>query len=119
MYEGDIATSVDSFNNRVPSKETIRAVTDCILWTITWQENEDLTEKFPEYGFIRQKLTDHYHLQSRQIDSQRQRLPEQFYTFLLQTFPEIVRVPNKTVASFMAITEPTLYAILKNRKKGN
>lgn len=118
MFEGDIATSVNSFNNRVPSKEMIYAVTDCILWTITWQENEDLTAEFPEYGFIRQKLTTHYQFQGEKIDCQRRRPPEQFYAFLLQTFPDIVRVPNKTVASFMAITEPTLYAILKNRKKG-
>jgi CRP-like cAMP-binding protein len=119
MFEGDIATSVDSFNNRVPSTEIIYAVTDCILWTITWQENEDLTAEFPEYGFIRQKLTTHYQLQGEKIDGQRRRPPEQFYAFLLRTFPEIVRVPNKTVASFMGITEPTLYAILRNRKKGN
>jgi CRP-like cAMP-binding protein len=118
MYEGDIATSVDSFNNRVPSKETIQAVTDCVLWTITWQENEDLTAAFSEYGFIRQKLTIHYQLQSDQIGTQRLRPPEQCYAYLVRTFPDIVRVPNKTVASLMGISEPTLYAILKNRKNG-
>ena len=118
MYEGDIATSVDSFNNQVPATETIQAVTDCVIWTITYQDNEDLTAGFPEYGIIRQRLTDYYHLQSRQIDSQRRRKPEQFYAFLLQSFPDIVCVPNKTLASFMGISEPTLYGILKNRKKG-
>ena len=117
MFEGDIATAVDSFNNQVPSTETIEAVTDCIIWTITWQDNEDLTAEFPEYGFIRQKLTDHYHIQSRQIDAQRRRRPEQFYAFLLKTFPDIVRVPKKTVASFMGITEQTLYDKLKPNKK--
>jgi CRP/FNR family transcriptional regulator, anaerobic regulatory protein len=117
MFEGDIATSVDSFNNQVPSKEMIVAVTDCIIWTITWQDNEDLTAEFPEYGIIRQRLTDHYHIQSRQIDAQRRRKPEQFYAFLLRTFPDIVRVSKKTVASFMGITEQTLYAKLKIKKK--
>jgi CRP/FNR family transcriptional regulator, anaerobic regulatory protein len=117
MFEGDIATSVDSFNNRVPSTEMIVAITDCILWTISWQENEDLTAGFPEYGFIRQKLTDHYHIQSRQIDAQRRRKPEQFYAFLVKTFPDIVRVPKITVASFMGITEQTLYSKLKKKKK--
>ena len=117
MFQGDIATSVDPFNNRVPSTEMIVAVTDCILWTISWQDNEDLTTEFPEYGFIRQKLTDHYHIQSRQIDAQRRRKPEQFYAFLLRTFPDIVRVPKTTVASFMGITEQTLYDKLKPKKK--
>ena len=117
MFEGDIATSVDSFNNRVASTEKIVAVTDCIIWTITWQDNEDLTAEFPEYGIIRQKLTDHYHIQSRQIDAQRRRKPEQFHAFLLRTFPDIVRVPKTTVASFMGITEQTLYAKLKRKKK--
>ena len=117
MFEGDIATAVDSFNNRVPSTEKIVAVTDCIIWTITWQENEDLTAEFPEYGFIRQKLTDHYHIQSRQIDAQRRRKPEKFYAFLLKTFPDIICVPKTTIASFMGITEQTLYAKLNMKKK--
>jgi CRP/FNR family transcriptional regulator, anaerobic regulatory protein len=117
MFQGDIATAVDSFNNQVPSTEMIQAVTDCVCWTITYQDNEDLTKEFPEYGIIRQKLTDYYHIQSRQIDAQRRRKPEQFYAFLLRTFPDIVCVPNTTLASFMGISEPTLYGILKNRKK--
>ena len=71
MFPGDIATSVDSFNNRVPSTEIIYAVTDCILWLITWQDNEDLTAAFPEYGLgsSDQKLTIHYQLQGQEIVS--------------------------------------------------
>jgi CRP-like cAMP-binding protein len=117
MFAGDFATSVDSFNERVPSKETIVAVEDCIVWTITHQNNEDFTKKCRAYGVVRQKLTDKYHIQAREIDAQRHRSREQFYDFLVKTYPDIIRVPNKILASFMGITEPTLYKLLKNRRR--
>jgi CRP-like cAMP-binding protein len=119
MYSGDIATAVDSFNNCSPSTQMIQAVEDCVIWTITRQNNEDFTAQSAAYGFVRQKLTDHYHSQSRLLDFQHKKTNEEYYDFLLKTYPDMVRVPNSVVASFMGISEPTLYGILKNRRKGN
>jgi CRP-like cAMP-binding protein len=117
MMEEDIATSVNSFNNQVPAAETIMAVEDCILWILSKEDLEALCDRFVEFRIIRQRLTDKYHIQSRTLDAQRKRTPESFYTHLEKHYPEIVcRVPNKTLASFMGVTEPTLYDIKKRRR---
>lgn len=117
MTEKDIATSVDSFNNQVPSTEWIEAIEDCVLWTVSKEELEMLTRRHIEFRIIRQHLTDKYHIQSRTLDAQRKRPPEHFYDYLAQHFPEIVRrTPNHILASYMGIVESTLYKIKKERR---
>lgn len=117
MVEKDIATSVESFNNQVPSTETIVAIEDCILWTLSWQHLEELSDRSKIFASIRQRLTDKYHIQSRTLDAKRKRPPEQFYDYLSLQYPEIVRrVPNHILASFMGIVESTLYKIKKERR---
>ena len=117
MTEKDIATSVVSFNNQVPSTEWIETVEDCVLWTISKQELEMLSERHLAFRIIRQRLTDKYHIQSRTLDAQRKRPPEHFYDYLAQEFPEIIRrTPNHILASFMGVVESTLYKIKKERR---
>ncbi|HXB95394.1 MAG TPA: Crp/Fnr family transcriptional regulator [Puia sp.] len=117
MTERDIATSVKSFNDQVPSTESIEAVEDSILWVISKQELEELSEQFKVFRNIRQRLTDKYHKQCRDLDAQRKRTPEQFYDYLSENFPEFPRrVPNHILASYMGIAESTLYKIKKDRR---
>jgi CRP/FNR family transcriptional regulator, anaerobic regulatory protein len=113
MREGDIATSVDSFNNRQKSKERIEAVEDCILHTITYEDLEAICMDFPDFRVIRQKLTEKYYNQAMLLDAQRKREPEDFYRFLAEHdhFSEFVlRVPITVLASFMGIHRSTYYA---------
>lgn len=116
LYEGDFVTSVDSFNNQTVSTETIVALASCVLWAITKKDLDELTEKYPEFSIIRQILTDKYHIQSRVMDAKRKRPPEQYYDYLLSTYPYLVNAPATALASLMGITRTTLYEII-NRKK--
>lgn len=118
MTRGDFVTAVDSFNNQVESTETIIALTNCLLWAITRQHFDELTEKHLEFRAIRQILTDQYHIQSRLLDAKRKRPPEQFYAYLLKEYPAIVKAPVTTLASFMGINRSTLYDIMDKRPKG-
>ena len=117
FYEGDFVTATESFNNQTVSGETIVALSTCILWAITKTDLEELTEKYPEFSIIRQILTDKYHVQSRVMDAQRKRGPDDFYDFLLSTFPYLVDVPVTILASLMGITRGTLYGVLDRRKR--
>jgi Cyclic nucleotide-binding domain len=120
MFPGDIATSVESFNSRVPSVDTIRTVTHCTLHALSWKHVEQYTIASREFGYIRQRLTDKYHFQGRNIDAQRKRPPEQFYEFLKNLWPEhFDSIPNKVMASFMGISEALFYKIEKNNKRGS
>jgi CRP-like cAMP-binding protein len=118
MTAGDFVTAVDSFNNQVVSTETIVALTDCLLWAITRQDLDELTAAYPEFGVIRQMLTDKYHIQSRIMDAKRKRPPEQFYDYLLANYPAMVAgAPVTALASLMGITRTTLYEIIRQRRK--
>jgi CRP-like cAMP-binding protein len=117
MIAGDFVTAVESFNNQVISTETIIALTNCILWAITKEDFDQLTERHAEFQRIRQILTDQYHIQSRVMDTKRKRPPEQFYNYLLTHYPSLVReAPDTALASLMGISRTTLYEII-NRKK--
>jgi CRP-like cAMP-binding protein len=110
MQEGDIATSVESFNLRVPAKDTIETLTDCIMHTLSWQWLTDLTRSHWQFGAIRQHLTDLYHLQSRTVDAKSKRDPEQFYQYLKSLYRKnLDLIPDKILASYMGISLPTLY----------
>lgn len=118
MTEGDFVTAVHSFNQQAVSTETIVALSHCILWAITKDDLEQLTEKYPEFGIIRQKLTDKYHIQSRVMDARRKRSPEQFYDWLVGAYPSLVqRAPVTALASLMGITRTTLYEIIHRKRR--
>jgi CRP-like cAMP-binding protein len=113
MIGGDFVTAVDSFNNQVISSETIVAFTASILWAITKEDFDYLTRTYEEFRYIRQILTDKYHVQSRLMDARRKRPPEQFLEYLRDHYPEIVKeAPITALASLMGITRTTLYEIL-------
>lgn len=118
MTEGDFVTSVKSFNNQVISTEMIIALTKCLLWAITKQNVDELTEKYLEFKAIRQILTDYYNEQGREMDAKRKRPPEQFYEYLLEFYPAITqKSPKTTLASYMGITRTKLYDIINSRSK--
>ena len=118
MEEGNIVTCVNSFDTGQASTERIIALEDCTLWAITKRNNEELTAAYHEYAAIRIKLTEKYHIQSRNMDAQRKRPPELFFDYLNMTYPDLVsRVPNRHLSSLMGIRESTLYQIKKNRRE--
>jgi CRP-like cAMP-binding protein len=112
MAEGNIVTCVSSFDSGLPSTESILAVEDSVLWTIDRSQLEALTRSYPEFQYIRLRLTEHYHVESRNMDAWRKRPPEQFLARLEAEYPSLItRLPNKHLASLMGIRESTLYGI--------
>ena len=92
MLPGDIATSVESFNMRVPAKEFVETITDCTLHALSWEKLQQFTETYREFGTIRQHLTDRYHLQARNMDAQRKRTPEHFYDYLKKEYGDYLKL---------------------------
>ena len=117
MFPGDIATAVESFKDRTPSKDVIRTVTPCILHLLSWKHTTDFTREESSFGAIRQDLTDYYHLQAREMDTHRKRPPEDFYLYLKDLWGEhFDLLPRKLLAAFMGISEPLLYKIIRNHR---
>jgi hypothetical protein len=118
MFPGDIATAVESFNNQVPSKETIRTVTPCKLHLLAWKHVQNFTDKHRAFAKIRQVLSDSYALLAWEIGVQRQHHPEEFYQYLKKLYAEHFHlIPRDLLAAYMGISPAKLYEIIKNSKR--
>jgi len=120
LLEGDIATSVTSFFGRAPSLETIEALEDCILWSLSWQDLQNIYEKDPRFRKVAQYYTEKYYCRDDRLKINLIiKSPSEFYDYLRENFPEVVkRVPNKYLASSMGVTVQTLMAIKRKMREG-
>ncbi|HEV2481761.1 MAG TPA: hypothetical protein VGS79_18970 [Puia sp.] len=115
MFPGSIATSILSFNERVPSIDIIRTEEKSVLHLLPWKNVDRFTRQSRQFAFIRQELTNKYYLQFSKMDAQRLRPPEQFFQYLETLYgDDFYRVPGKIMASHMGISETTFYEIKKN-----
>ena len=117
MLEGDITTAVTSFFGRIPSPETIEALENTVVWSVSWQELQDLYERWPGFRKVGQYYTEKYYCQDDRLKMQLlTKSPGGFYDYLRENFPGIVeRVPTKYLATLMGVTVQTLMAIKRNK----
>jgi hypothetical protein len=115
MFPGDIATSILSFNERVPSVDSIRAAKKCILHLLPWKAVDRFTRQSREFAYIRQTLTNKYYLRFSEMGAMRLRPAEQFFQYLETLYgDDFYRVPVRIMATHLGISETTYYEIKKN-----
>lgn len=110
MKEGDVIVSVESFFNQTESYESIQALEDCIVHYITHDELEFIYNTYPEFNFVgRVVLTKYYILSEQRLRNMRMLRAVERYSYILENHPELIlRVPNKYIASYLGVAEPTL-----------
>lgn len=116
--ENDIVVEASSLFQRIPTKENMQAITDCVCWRIdftTFQLHFHQIEGFREWGrgYLSQSL---FHYKQRSIsmivDSAKDR-----YLSLLQQ-PQILQyAPLKYIATYLGITDTSLSRIRKEVTK--
>ncbi len=118
MREGDFATSVTSFFMKEPTTEIVETLENCVVYSIARDKLFAALRKHPDLLMVVFLIVVKYYCQTRKMESiLRRKTPEQLYDYLLQYEPELVsRVPGKSLASFMGISEPTFYDIKYKRK---
>lgn len=111
-------TALNSFKNRVPSRKNIRALCDCDLWVIDYQnfdrllKNNAAFHKF-YYNLIENQifLIDDYRIDLLTLT------PEERYKKLLLNEPKFLQqVPLHYLASFLGISSRHMSRIRKNIK---
>jgi len=120
MFEGNIATSILSFNNRVLSMDAIRPIEDSVLHLLRWEHVDRFTRESRAFALIRQELTNRYYLHMSNISAQRLRPPELFYQYLENLYGDnFYRIPGKIMASHIGISESSFYEIKKKFGRNN
>lgn len=111
----EIVIEVASLFQRVPTKENIQAVTDCICWKIdfkTFQTFFNNIEGFREWGrsYLSQSL---FYFKQKSISLITDSATER-YLALIKEKPEVFKfAPLKHIATYLGITDTSLSRIRK------
>ena len=114
-FPPQIFTEQESFENRVPAKFLISAVTDITCLTISYDNIIKAYEKIPRLNEISYKLLMHGFVNiSNRLESLLTLNPEKRYLELLNENPKLLqRIPLKMIASYLGITSVALSRIRK------
>jgi len=115
--EGSLIISFDSFNNRVPSKENIRAVEDSELMAISFEKQKELYELVPAWNQICKDLADSNsrEMMERAKQFQTMSATERYNKFCTENPTILQRATLGHIASYIGVNIATLSRI--RRKK--
>ncbi|UOX34730.1 Crp/Fnr family transcriptional regulator [Flavobacterium sediminilitoris] len=116
--KNSVTTSLSSFLNKVPSRKSIKAISDCNLWVIDFETFSDLVKNNKGFNQFYSKLIEK---QICLIDDYRIDLltltPEERYKKLLVNETKLLQeVPLHYLASFLGISTRHMSRIRKNIK---
>jgi CRP-like cAMP-binding protein len=114
-------SDLESYNNNLPSKNSIDAIEDSELLLIEKKDFERLTEDIPRFRQFHDKL------KSKSVDTLQNRIisnisdsAEEKYNRFIKTYPHIFnRVPLHMIASYLGVSRETLSRIRINNAKAN
>lgn len=109
MKENDIATSVPSFFEGLPAEESIEAWEDGIVYAMSGKDLFAGLAKYPNLNMLTTKIIIRYYCQSQTIQNYlRMKSIGNIHQYWLDHSPDLIqRLPNKELAAFAGVSEPT------------
>lgn len=112
---GDVVIDWISFFQKIPAKENIQALTDCVAWRIDYDSFQELyhgIKAFSEHG-RGTMVQGYFSLKERSIAMITEQAKDR-YVRLLKEKPEIIQnVSLKHIATYLGITDTSLSRIRK------
>jgi CRP-like cAMP-binding protein len=115
--EETLIISFDSFNNRVPAAENIKAIEDTELMVVPYQKQKELYDQIPAWNLICRDLADHYSREMINRANQFQTLSatERYRKFCEENPQILQRATLGQIASYLGIDNATLSRIRKKK----
>lgn len=112
-YEEDPCLSMYSFISQKPSLESIEALEDCSIWSISYQQLQNLYQRFPNLNLIGRLITEEYYIMLEEhTRALKHKSSKERYWQLMDDYPDIIqRVPLTHIASFLGMTKENLSRI--------
>jgi CRP-like cAMP-binding protein len=108
--EGEMVSSILSFERKGSSIENMQAIEDCEVLALTLVDLEKLYEQFPEFNIVGRKLLQQYYsdAEGRAFIARLTKAETKYKQFLTRYSHFANRIPLTYVASFLGITLETL-----------
>ena len=115
--ENEFPVGIRSFLKQEPAYISIKAVEDCELLLLSFQNLQILYEKYPTFNRLSRKLLEEALINMAEIaPSLRIYSAKERYELLLKQHPEVYkRASLKSISSYLGITQETLSRIRKQR----
>ena len=110
MFTGHIVISAGSFFTQTPALESIEALTDCTLATLSFLSLQEIYKKFPEFNYHTRLITEQYfYKQELRLYMLRKHDAVAKYSYFLENYSTYLKdIPQKYIASFLSIAPETL-----------
>jgi CRP-like cAMP-binding protein len=112
-FENSFATAYDSFITRTPALYAAEALTDTVLWSVTWDDLQELYQTTSTGNKIGRLAAEELYIKKnkRQLSLLKDSA-EQRYKNLLADYPHLIQhIPLKYLASYIGITPQALSRI--------
>ncbi|WP_258105417.1 Crp/Fnr family transcriptional regulator [Marinoscillum sp. MHG1-6] len=115
VFEGSFMSGYDSFITQSPSKYAVQAITDTILWRITYDDLQTVYVESEIGNLIgREASEEQFLIKSKRELSLLNNTAEERYLNLFTERPELLKkVPLKYIASYIGVTPQALSRIRK------
>lgn len=107
-------TSQQSFNNRTPARENIRALEDSVVWSVSYADNERLLQS-PGWAAFGRAIIREVQFFTEEIltDLQTNTAADRYWRMLREEADLVARLPQKDLASLLGIAPQSLSRIRK------
>jgi CRP-like cAMP-binding protein len=118
MFKNHIVISAGSFFKQTPATESIEALSDTVVATLSFISLQEVYNRFPEFNYHTRIITETYfHKQEQRLYMLRQADVRLRYKYFKENYSEYFKdISLKYVASFLNITRETL-SRLRNADK--
>ncbi|MBO9690803.1 Crp/Fnr family transcriptional regulator [Chryseobacterium sp.] len=115
--EGTLLLSIVSFIRQKPDKRGIELLDDCLLWKLSYDDLEELSEKFPDIQYLyRMIMSSVLIMTQNRVDRMLFQTAEERYDDFIKSHPRAAELLTLgMIASFLGITQETLSRI-RSRK---